>query len=445
MTLNRSLLVQRLFILSALVLLVVACSPSGNSEDVQATNAPPPPTATPLPISQSTSLPEDSVQVVNDINTLVIWWPELLPVTETLQTQLQDYTVITDGNIEINFRLKRVGDTGGIMSTLRTGIDIAPSAMPDITLMRREDLTSAIQQGLIQPMSGISSLSASVIGGLYDVALSLGEYDNQQYGVAYVLNVLHVAYMAQDDDNVTPQTWSFSDLLTREQPFVFPAGRQIGMNDTFFLQYLAAGGAPPDENGSMLLDTDALLTVLSFYESAVEAGTVNDEVFGYSTDNDYQSSLASGVLSSAVTRSSQYLTLRQEDPTWHAAPVPTESGAPTSLVDGWMWVIVASNADQQAIAVNFLNWVMDTERQRQYAESALRVPSTQLALRNMDRDLLDTDVMDDMVNNGFRVVPQSTGSALARAMQNALVAVVSGERNAEEATQDVIDIVGDTG
>lgn len=423
-----------------LVLLLAACGGDSTSDDDPPTvTVAVSPTATSLPVSQSTPLPEVEDPPEPDVQTLVVWWPETLPVDEELETQLQAF-VAAEGNLEIEFRLKRVGDVGGIMSTLRAGISVAPGAMPDLTLMRREDIITAVQTGLIQPMEGATSASASVLGGLYPVALELGTINDQFYGLAYILSVLH-AVNAEDTNNLS---WAFADVLERGEPFVFPASRQNGVNDTFMLQYLAAGGNPPDDDGTMTLNTEALLTVLTFYENAVEAGVVSPEVFEYSSTNDYQTELAAGNINLAAVRANLYLDLRSNGQSWFPVPIPTESGEATSLVDGWMWVMVATDSEQQAIAVRFLNWMMTTERQRQYAESILRIPSQEVALRNMDRNLLQTSVMDELITNGTITVPPAVSVTLTRAMQNALVAVINGELTATQATQDVVDVVGVT-
>ena len=50
---------------------------------------------------------------------------------------------------------------------------------------------------------------------------------------------------------------SFDDMLSGEVAFLFPAARANGLNQTFYLQYLAAGGVTPDD-GVMSVNEDAL-------------------------------------------------------------------------------------------------------------------------------------------------------------------------------------------
>ncbi|MGV2436409.1 MAG UNVERIFIED_CONTAM: hypothetical protein LVT10_17195 [Anaerolineae bacterium] len=61
----------------------------------------------------------------------------------------------TENGVSVKVRTKRVSDVGGIMSTLRTAREVAPSALPDMTLLRRQDLLDAVQRGLVQPLDGL--------------------------------------------------------------------------------------------------------------------------------------------------------------------------------------------------------------------------------------------------------------------------------------------------
>ena len=423
------------------LLLLTACG-LNNDDAPEMTPTSEPPTPTPLPLSQVTPQPES--EVVPDVGegrTLIIWWPDQLPVDAVLEEQIQEFVAAENGTVNIDFRLKRVTDVGGIMYTLRSGLDVAPDAMPDLTLMRREDLAQAVRDELIQPMEGSTSVSATIIGGLYDVALTLGQVDDRFYGLPYLLTMLHYVYLPGDSLSRSAD-WTFDAVLARDIPFVFPAQRQTGVSETFLLQYLVAGGDLPQPGEVMVLNPDALLTVLTFYEQALAAEIVTEAIFDYSSTLDYQNDLGDGTLPAAVVRANLYLQLREDESAWQMAPVPTVDGEDVSLVDGWMWVMVAQSEDQQAVAVDFLNWMMALERQRRYAEAVNRLPSQEIALRNMSRTMIDTDTADSLLRGGIPAITQSSSGVLLRAMQNALLAVVSGDATAEEATQDVISLVG---
>lgn len=403
-------------------------------------------TVTPLGVGQGTAIPTAENTPVNMLK-LVLWWPEALApadlpnVTDLLDQQIAAFGTSEETYIDIEFRLKRYLDVGGIMATLRTANAVAPGALPDLTLLRREELVSAVQNQLIYPLEGL--VSSAVIGDLYDSTLALGQVDGQIYGLPYTVDVLHLAYnaalMTGGEASSMPSQWSFEEMLENRVPLVFPAGRVNGVNSTFYLQYLNAGGTPPRSDGTMRLNEDALRVTLEFYERAYEQGLIGGQVFEYVSVGDYISALTLGEITAAVIDSNHYLDLRAEGRLLQPGLIPTATGQPTSIVNGWMWVLTTNNADQQKLVARFLNWMMDANSQREYAAAIHMLPSQRAALQGMHSDLVDVDMMDGILMNAIIPPPENAGGITARAMQSALNAVLTGTSTAEEAVRTVVE------
>ena len=66
------------------------------------------------------------------------------------------------------------------------------------------------------------------------------------------------------------------------------------------------------------------------------------------------------------------------------------------------------------------------------------LPSQRTALRQWE-DSGYASFIDTLLNNASLPLLDSTGSATARVIQSALASVISGQRTAEQATQDVIN------
>lgn len=432
----------RALLMSLAAGLLTACG--GGADEVVQTNVAPVPSVTPLVVVQNTPVP--TPEAASDVADLIIWWPEPLApvdrvdVTDVLARQIEAFGMAEGGDVEIEFRLKRMQDIGGIMPTLRAASAVAPSAVPDITLMRREDLLVAAQSGLIQPLEGVTS--TAIVGGLYQVALQLGQIDDQLYGLPYVLDVQHLSYLPPSGQTDSYTGWRFEDVLDRGQPFTFPAARASGVNSTFFIQYLAAGGSLPDASGVLTVNADALRTVYEFYEQAARADLVDESSLDYTNSTDYATQLRSGQIVTAVTRSSLFLSLWSENRRWRAAPLPTASGGSPSMVNGWMWVMTTTNPERQALAARFMNWMMGQDRQREYAEIIYMLPSQDRILRAIGESQPYASVFDNLLSNSIPAVPENTGGAVARAMQIALVDVLTGVRTADEATQYVLSQQG---
>ncbi len=82
--------------------------------------------------------------------TITIWWPDTFARvndTEINPLLIEQANAFLEDNPNILFdhRLKPVGQTGGIMSTLQSAGNVARGALPTLTLLRRQDLLPIIQ------------------------------------------------------------------------------------------------------------------------------------------------------------------------------------------------------------------------------------------------------------------------------------------------------------
>jgi ABC-type glycerol-3-phosphate transport system substrate-binding protein len=296
----------------------------------------------------------------------------------------------------------------------------------------------AAQSGLIQPLEGqIATATLGDLTSLSNSILELGQVDNQLYGVPYMLEILVVAYRPTDQET-TYDSWRFEDVLTRGQPFVFPVGRANPLNNTFYVQYLSAGGTPL-QGGVFTVNENALLTVLSFYQQAYETGIVDKALVNYIAPSDYQLELVNATIDTAVVSSTTFLTLHAQGVDLLVAPVPTHSGQMATQLNGWMWVMPTSDPVRQTLAARFLEWMMDADRQEQYAQSIYMLPSQRNALQAWDDSELDTGKITAFLTNAYLPLAASDSGTAVRAMQSALVSVIIGDRTAEEATQDVLN------
>jgi ABC-type glycerol-3-phosphate transport system substrate-binding protein len=209
------------------------------------------------------------------------------------------------------------------------------------------------------------------------------------------------------------------------------------VNDVFLVQYLDAGGSFLD-GGTMTVNPDALRTTLSFYERAVAAGLVEPMVLDYSAPANYQRDLATGAISTAVVTSSQYLAMLADGQALEYGLIPTLTGQPATVVNGWMWVLTTPDADRQVLALAFLDWMLDAERQREYNQVIHMLPSQRAILRRLD-DTAYAQFVGRLLENAVPPLTENQAGPAARALQNALTAVLLGAQTAEDATQDVVD------
>ncbi len=370
---------------------------------------------------------------------LSVWWPEpLAPISNDdaalLLTDQVDGYELTQPDVRVEIRLKKPNDVGGIMDTLRAAYQVAPDALPDLTLMRRDDLLEAVKDKLIQPVSG--TVLSTIRTDLYPAALELGLVNRQLYGLPYVLDIEHIAYRPV---LLGGSFARFASVLSENQKFIFPAGIASDSNNMLLLQYLSAGGTLTQINAAKL-DINALQTVYTFYQDALAKGIFDASVLNYVSPDDYQAALIDGQINAALVTSNEYLDLLRRGQDLSAAPLPLAAGDPTTIVNGWMWVVVTKDSERQAAALRFLEWMLDVNRQTAYTEAINVLPSRRATMQQWSNSDYG-QFTNTLLLNARIPIALEDNSVVLQAMQSALAAVISGQRTAEQAAQDVVNQV----
>jgi maltose-binding protein MalE len=372
----------------------------------------------------------------SEVRTVTIWLPVdmISPNDETtlalLNNQLEVFST-QNTNINVDVRFKRVSDVGGILPTLRTASAVAPEALPDMTLMRRQDLVTAQRAGLIQSLENL--MPSALLVNLQQ-RLSLGQIDSTLYGLPYLMDVLHMAYYAQDEELLAG--WSYADVLQRQQQLLVPLGRVTGIPAIVYAQYLNAGGRM-NPTGTLVFDETVIDTTLSFYEQLRQAELIPVEALDYLTPADYWGTFETNDERAVLVNSNQYLQRKAQDPMLRASALPTNDGEPVTLMNGWVWVMVTSAPEQQEIAVALLDWLLLDTHQIEVATALSTLPALPVALSQVVEDDADLALYTTLIANAHLPLTEGEGDAFSRALENAVVAIMRDERTASEATADI--------
>ncbi len=354
-----------------------------------------------------------------------VWWPdELYPqddelALETLRAQwdgfAEAYPMLT-----LEVRRKRSSGLGGILPTLRTAEPVAPSVLPDLTLMRRADMITAANEGLIVPLD--DWLPADLANNnLLPGVRSLGEINGVLYGVPYALNVVHAAYRPAALS--VPPT-SFEEILATRTPYLFPAGA-IPVSWTLLLQYFAAGGRLVDETGAAVLDAQPLLDVLEFYAQGVQIGLFGPALLQYVRYEDYWNRFVAAASNLVAVDTSTFLGRRDSVPNARPVSIPTPDGTPITALDGWMWVVATQDPERYQRVSAFLAWMMRVGQQSLFTEAFGMLPSQTRALRLWD-DREYAQFAQDLLATAILVPEAQRNNNASLALQEALVAVLEG-------------------
>lgn len=418
--------------LSALCLLLALVGCAGGNITPQAPTpqrliwtATPPPTETPPPPTETPSGPL----------TVQVWWPDsLAPLGDENTQQLLTEAVDTFGNSQsqarVEIRLKRGENSGGILETLRKTSPVAPGALPDLTLLRHDDLLAAVRGGFIQPFPTGSSPQSD----LYRAGIELGRVNGAIYGLPFLLETQHIAYRTI---TMAGNFARFQNALADRQGFTFPAGGSRGVRGMLLAQYLSAGGTF-FELSARRLNVEALSQVYAFYAQGRVEGLFDSSLLSFIQTSDYLKQISEGELDAALLTSTDYMGLSGNNLGLAAASFPLAAGDPSSPVDGWSWVVITTDPVRQEAALHFIDWMANPARMSAYAEAAGVLPARRGALllwpENPYRIL-----MDSLLAAGFVLPADAASDSSLRSIEAGLTSVLSGQRSAEQAAQDAAD------
>jgi len=258
--------------------------------------------------------------------------------------------------------------------------------------------------------------------------------DSRMYSLAYMLETQFIAHNA----DTAPES-SFDAMLAAGNPLALPAGRSSGLGNVLLAQYVGSGGTPPGDNPSEFqFDPDILEAVYAFYEQGVQTGMIEPEVAQYTSSAAYIPLLTDGDLTAALLNSTTLMGLNAAGARLQTSALPTIDGDPVGMVDGWMWVLTTADPDQQALALDFISWMMRANQHRRYAEVIHMLPSQQDVLQDIDAQLIDNALTDEILSNGIIVENTGTTGSILRALQSGLLAILAAEGGAEDVAQAVI-------
>lgn len=338
-----------------------------------------------------------------------VWWPEALydpPGQDMLDTLFADFNDSSTFTVDYRVYLSNF-DGQGPTDQLNLTYTVAPNAMPDIMVIRRdhmialaqglsastaatdEDPTFAIQPAPIQNLENwnIRPLLNDIVT-LSPALQQFGEVNGVLYGIPYFIDVQH---MVASPDVFTTVPIAFEDVIATETPMLFPGRPRSGrvVNDVVLMLYLAAGGRLTDDNGLPTLNEQALRQSLNLVNEALQNDVFSEEVLSYRIPEDYLPDLTTADNAFGLVDSSIFLSTFALE-SYDVLPVPTNATAPLVFVDGWVWILLTDDIDRQQQAREFTGFMMETDRLIDVSTAMQTLPIQERALNAIDTDYIET-------------------------------------------------------
>lgn len=345
-------------------------------------------------------------------------------------------------DVRLEFLLKAPYGRGGILDYLLVTPPVVPELLPDLAVIDVDELPAAVQAGVLQPLD--NQVSPELVADLYPFARQGASFDGQLWGLQYQAELSHLVYNT-GKLTVPPRSWP--GVLSSPGIYAFPAGGQGGLvNDSFLIQYLAVRPWPLESDPEApFLDVDSLTAVLQFYRDGISRGVFAPEILDYQTVDDCWAAYVAGQADLAHVSARRYQLEGEALPNAAVAPIPAITGAGPPISQGWALVLVASDPERQALAVDLMARWMGAETNANWSRAAGYLPTRQSA-----SSLLSEAAEAGEAASYLRFIDQQLQAArprprlpnyaqVAAALQEAVEDVVSGAAMPEEAAARIIE------
>jgi len=434
--------------ITVIICLTILLSLSGCSPSAVPTTTPPPqpvPTATAVTVTETpTTTPTTAtLPTVPPVITLTLWTTEPFSPAQAeasgqiLGQQIEAFTA-AHPDVVVEYVLKKPYGKGGILNFLLTTSAAVPAAMPDLVSIDTIELKEAAQAGLLQPLDEL--VSTELQEDLFPFAQEVGRFEGQLVGLQFETDIEHLIYNTNKLEE-PPLTWT--DVLTDEVSYIFPAGGREGLvNDAFVIQYLALGSQLVDESGQPALNAELVTQVLQFYKDGYEMGVIPPSVLEFKTLDDCWPVYLSAEVAMTNVSSGRYLADRKLLMYTRFAPIPTRDGNVTTLSQGWAWAIVTSDPARQALAAQLIEWLMEPENSAEWNLAAGHLPTRKAAFEVLGSEDSYYPFLSKQLEGAQPRPAGAIYSNVARVLQQGVERVMTGEATPQEAAKAVIESIG---
>jgi len=434
---------------------LLGCSPSavpttpppqpGPTATAVTATAEAPATATPVTVIAETPITTPitpTLPTVPPVITLTLWTAEPFSPTQAdasgqvMGQQIEAFTA-DHPDVVVEYVLKKPYGKGGILNFLLTTSATVPAAMPDLVAIDTIELKEAAQAGLLQPLEEV--ISTELQEDLFPFAQQVGRFEGQLVGLQFETDIEHLIYNTNKLEEL-PLTWT--DVLTDEVSYVFPAGGREGLvNDAFIIQYLALRGQLVDETGQPALNEELVTQVLQFYRDGYEMGVIPPSVIEFETLDDCWPVYLSAEVAMTNVSSRRYLADRNLLMYTRFASIPTRDGNATTLSQGWAWAIVTSDPVRQALAADLIEWLMEPENSTQWNLAAGHLPTRRAAFEVLGTEDSYYPFLSKQLEGARPRLARAVYSEVARVLQQGVKKVMTGEATPQEAARVIIESI----
>lgn len=365
---------------------------------------------------------------------LILWLPpELDPYAETEAGQilLEKLNAFAYANkIEIVVRIKSQTGAGSLTDSLTATRAAAPEVLPDLIVLSMPDLRLASQRDLIYTNPGLEAMLDGV--DWYPFVEQMSVFDGETRAIPLLIDPYSMIYNSVSQ-LIPSNAWN--EIHKNYGIFGFAADDPLGR--FLLLQYMAAGGQAVDGQGYALLEEAPLIAALQVLKDSLNTRHMNNLSLSYQNDAQVWQSFLDRNLDTAVVPVSVVLSDPDDNPD---EPDPAMTEPSYTIATGSAWALGNPDTGRQALALELLEELMQTEFLGRWTEKLHKLPSKPSALGAWTHPTLKP-ALEKLAQAAVLFPDEAVVNKLGPILRNATLLILRDSADVVETARQAIESV----
>lgn len=331
-------------------------------------------------------------------------------------------------NVKITLRIKATSGDSSMLNTLTSASHIAADVLPSLALLSRNDMETAVQRGLLQP------INTSVFEGSenwYGFAKESASIDSVIYGIPVLADGWVLTYRPS---KIGPELGDWNDILTRGLPIGFAPSSSTSMFGLFV--YMSLGGKLTNDQGQPYLDQQKLTETLNFFLTGGQNGAFPPSISQLVDQGQVWQRFNEGTISLIISRLSSFRHYQSPDISVLALPL-SANVTEYPLINTWNLVLIEDNPIYQEEVVRFAEYFCNMTVNDELSAEAGYLPVRSGEHKSWTEDP-QRKIVEMMSENGLLVPNNQITNKLVPLINNAVLQVIKNQMSPEDAAQEVM-------
>jgi len=367
-----------------------------------------------------------------NVQKLTVWLPPQFdptsgtPGSNLLKERLRAFSDQHSG-LKIEVRVKTASGPGGLLDALTATSAAAPTALPDLIALSRDDLEAGALKGLLYPFDSPSNTPDDP--DWFNFARQMGLVQGTTYGMPFAGDALVMLYRPIQTP-VLPTSWAA--LLRQTGVLAFPAADPQAL--ITLALYESEGGQITDAQRRPMLNADTLGNALKIFEAGVKNGMFPPWLTTYDTDAQAWQAFKDKRAAWVVTWVSQYLAELPADTSMIPfLPVNENSNAMT-LATGWVWALGNPQPERRQLSIELAKWLVQSDFLSKWTSAEGYLPPRPTSLAGWSNQSLQTLLSQVVISAQLRPANDLLAS-LGPVLKDATLQVLKAQSDPVQAAQ----------